>query len=263
MLPWLVTTTLLTAQWYGTPPTSVERVVSLAPSLTETLFAIGAGDRVVAVSRFDDTPPEVHDLPKLGGVDDLNIEAVVALSPDLVVSVQSAALRPTYRRLAAMGIPVVTFDGERISSYKNTVQMLGQITGKEAGARALLRTLEQSLSAERGTPLAGERVLLLVARTPLFAATAASFHGDIIDSLGGTNVLPGPEGYVQLGLESLVALRPSLVIDLSGSEGDTSIPVPLSARWLSFPAAGLKRLGPRLARGVDALVRELMRNEQK
>lgn len=263
MLTWLVTTTLISAQWYGTPPTTVERVVSLAPSLTETLFAIGAGDRVVAVSRFDDRPEEVRDLPMLGGVGELSLEAVLALEPDLVVSVESAALRPTYRQLAALGVAVVTFDGERIDAYRDTVRALGRLTDRQAPARALVASLDQSLSTERGSPLEDERVLILVARKPLFAATDASYHGEIVRSLGGTNVLDGPGGYVQLGLESLVALQPTLVIDLSGAEGDTSSPVPLPARWVALRAVGLERLGPRLASGVDALVRELERSNSK
>ncbi|MEM6731692.1 MAG: helical backbone metal receptor, partial [Myxococcota bacterium] len=225
MLLFLIASACAAPQWYGTPPVAAERIVSLAPSLTESLFAIGAGAKVVGVSRFDDRPAEVAALPKLGAVGELSVESVLALDPDLVVSVKARSLVPAYQRLAQFGVAVVAYDGERIASFHNMLIHLGGLTGRASAAQAISDELRQALERPKKRPLAGLRVLVLVGRQPLFAATDGSYMGEVVRALGGINVLSErTKGFVPLGAESVLALEPALIIDLSGDPSDMRMP---------------------------------------
>ena len=89
--------------WIGSAPEKTQRIVSLAPSLTELVFAMGAGNRIVGVTRFDNYPPEVSKLPKVGGFIDPNIEAVVELKPDLVLALPNSGGRSRVETMARLG----------------------------------------------------------------------------------------------------------------------------------------------------------------
>ncbi|HET6346270.1 MAG TPA: helical backbone metal receptor, partial [Myxococcota bacterium] len=128
------------------PPAPPRRIVSLAPSVTELLFALGAGDSVVGVTRYDDFPPEVNRLPKVGGFIDSDAEAVLALRPDLVVAVRTSGGRGRLDTLTRLGAQVVTVSDGSLDDLWQTLRTLGQRLGRVDAAVALRRRIERELA---------------------------------------------------------------------------------------------------------------------
>ncbi|MEL6759673.1 MAG: helical backbone metal receptor [Myxococcota bacterium] len=244
--------------WYGSAPPTPSRVVSLAPSVTATIVALGATSRLVGVSRFDDPHPELDKLPRFGGTKDLSVEAVLAAQPDLVVSVHSQRLTTTHSRLSRLGVAVVTFDGETIDGFLDSVSTLGNLLDRREEASRLGDELQHALrDGSQRKPLQGETVLIVVSRKPLYAAGPSTYLGEIVRRLGAKNVVADQaRAFVAIGRESVLALGPSVVIDLSG-EPDTPIALARGRRWLISHAHGLRRVGPGLADGLSALVDEI------
>ena len=244
--------------WYGSAPQTASRVVSLAPSITDTIIALGAASRLVGVSRFDAPHPELEKLPRLGGTDDLSLEAVIAARPDLVVSVHSRRLAAAHRRVSQLGVTVVTFDGETIDGFLDSISTLGDVLDRPGEASRLRDELQHALrNGSQQRPLQGETVLIVVSRKPLYAAGPSTYLGEIVRRLGAENVI-ADEGraFVAVGRESVVALRPSVVIDLSG-EPDVPEALAHGRRWLISRARGLRRVGPGLADGLSTLIDEV------
>jgi iron complex transport system substrate-binding protein len=202
------------------PEGGARRIVSLAPSLTETLFAIGAGERVVAVTDLCDVPPAARELPKVGGLtsSNLHLESVVAARPDLVVSVglnQEEAVA-ALRRLGIAVVVVPTDEG--LGEVVAAVRRLGELSGRSAAAEALAGELERRLAAVDGA-LAGlpaaarPRVYFEVWDRPLMTAGPETFLGEIVERAGGANVFADVRGrYVQVSPETVLARDPEVIL---------------------------------------------------
>lgn len=195
------------------------RIVVLAPNLTEIIYALGLGDRVVGVGDYGDHPPEVREEPRLGGLLDPHLEAIVQLAPDLVVLLPSQ--QDTAARLAAVGIESLVVESEdTLEDIYRAVRRVAARCGVPEAGVALVRRLRRELAPR---PLAGApRVLLVVGRPAgtlggLTVAGADTFYDQLLTRLGAVNVAAGSGmRYPQLDLEAVVRAAPQVVVELQG-----------------------------------------------
>ncbi len=253
------------------------RIVSLVPSVTETLFDLGLGERVVGVTRFATYPPAALHKPKVGGYADPSLEAVVALRPDLVFAAADATSAAFVKRLAGLAIPVYVVYPRTLQETVRTIRRIGAVAGVPAAGERLARRLRRAVRrlktarSHRPRP----RVLLCVMLHPLVVAGPETLAGDLIRTVGGRNVVPsGPARYPTWGPEAVLAADPDVII-VSPHPGEKN-PVGFFSRWPMLRAVRtghvvaidpdwVDRPGPRLEWGLNALAAVLSRRapEQK
>lgn len=250
----------------GAPP---RRVVSLAPSLTETVFALGAGDRLVGVTEQCDFPPAAADLPKTGTFLEPNVEAVLALQPDVVLAVPGPANRDEVNLLRSLGVRVEVFDEKGVKGVFATIHRAGEVLGVPDRAASLEQRLRHGMRrvTRRLEGAAPRPVLFLVNREPPIAAGAGTYQDDLIRLAGGTNVAAAAgRGWPRLSLEAILAFDPEVILDGSMNGGDQP-----GRFWSRFPNLravrsgrvhgpvpdALLRPGPRLVEALEALARFL------
>jgi iron complex transport system substrate-binding protein len=195
-----------------------ERIVSLAPSITECLFALGAGDQVKGVTDFCNYPPEARLKPHVGGMINPSIESVVGLEPDLVVLSMEGNIREDFRRLTSFGTPVFVSNPRTLEGIYRSLEALGTLTGKEDSARHLVATLRSREQAIRraagGKPRV--RALLLVSLQPLMCAGNNTFIDELLRAAGGTNLASRARGtYPFYSRENVIADDPGVIIVMS------------------------------------------------
>lgn len=245
----------------GGPPA---RIVSLSPSTTEVLFALGLGERVVGVSRFCDYPEEAKSRAKVGGLVDLNFEAVLALRPDLVVGAENATQSPVQKQLEALGVQTSFPRNESLAEVFSSIRAIGAAAGVAQGADALASSVEAQVLAikaqHEGKPR--PRVLFLVGYRPLVVVGPGTFLDTIITYAGGQNAVTRGPAYPTIDLEGLLALQPEVIIDGSLEEGGdlqgrwgsfSQLPAVRDGRVFAAPSQALLRPGPRIAEGLSAL----------
>ncbi|MDT7602554.1 MAG: cobalamin transport system substrate-binding protein [Acidobacteriota bacterium] len=209
---------------------AAQRIISLSPSTTEVLWGVGAFPRVVAVSDYDDFPPEVKNLPKIGGWSNTNLEQVASLKPDLIVVTQSQS--PMIKdKLDALGVPVVVVPSYTVEDALASITQIGAAVGEEDAAQKLLAETRAKLDAVRSATqnLKRPRVLCIVDRVPgtlrgLYAASEGSFLVQLIEIAGGDSIAPrAASGFGQIGKEAIVTLDPDIIIDMAQSAKDSKL----------------------------------------
>jgi iron complex transport system substrate-binding protein len=188
-----------------------QRVVSLLPSLTESVCALGACARLVGVDTYSNYPASVRALPKLGGLDDVNIEALVALKPDVVLAAPSSRVA---ERLRALGVAVVTLDAKSYADVRRVLQKLGEVLDTP-GADKLWTQLEKRVAAAAQSMPArtlGVKVYYEVASGP-YAAGPSSYMGELLDRLGARNIIPATLGpFPKISPEFVVRANPQVIL---------------------------------------------------
>lgn len=194
---------------FTAPP---QRIVTLLPSLTESVCALGACARLVGVDRYSNWPAEVKALPRLGGLDDAQIERIVALKPDVVLAAPSTRVT---QRLESLGLKVVVLDSKTHADVQRTLTLLGRLLAAPEQAERIAATIEQDLqrAALRVPPaLRGQRVYFEVASAP-YAAGAGSFIGETLTRLGMANAVPAELGpFPKLNPEYVVKAQPDVIM---------------------------------------------------
>ena len=245
------------------------RIVSLNPSLTAILVALGAANLLVGIDDFSaQQQPALSALPTVGGLYDPSLEAVVALRPDLVVLVPSAAQRDFRARLESLGVSVLALSPLSCEEVLASIETLGARTGRAAAAHARVAAIEaERARVERaavGRPR--PRTVLVLQREPLFVVGGGSFIDDMMRSAGAQNVgAEFSEPYPRASLEWLVAARPEVILDASSEPGT---PWEFWSRWPSIPAVERGRVialapgvvtlpGPQLDRALRVLAEAL------
>jgi iron complex transport system substrate-binding protein len=208
-----------------------QRIVSLAPSLTETLFALGLGDRVVGVTRYCAFPPEVLPVPKVGGHLDPNFEAIVSLEPDLVVVIPSS--NESRLRLESFGIRVLEVDQHDVESVLESVSAVAEACGVPERGTALRVELESRLAKVVAAVAAAPRPRAVVvvghqvgegAVRSVWAAGRDTFYDGVLQIAGGVNAVSGGLArYPELSREGLSALDPDVVLDVIGGVEDRDL----------------------------------------
>lgn len=214
-------------------PAHSTRIVSLAPNTTEILFAIGAGDRVVGVTRYCDFPAEAAQLPKVGGLVDPNAEAIIALKPDLVVGVTSAGDPAIARTLGAAGIAYTFIRMESLDETYTGIRRIGELVGRQTAANALADDLSDRLVEVGKGQSVKPSVLMVFGRKPIVAAGPGTFAHDLLTRAGGRNAISeSSQPWPTLDIEQVMKLDPDRILDMSMVEEGTD------AFWEDIP--GLK-----------------------
>ncbi|MBS0446277.1 MAG: ABC transporter substrate-binding protein [Proteobacteria bacterium] len=245
-------------------PTAPQRIVSLAPALTESVCALGGCDRLVGVDRYSNAPASVRGLPRLGGLDDALIEAMVALHPDVVLAAPAAR---AVERLEALGIPVVALQSRNQADVQRDLAVLARLLDRPARAESLWAEIEAQIAAASArvpVDLRGQRIYFEVDTGP-YAAGADSFIGEILARLHMRNALPAELGpFPKLNPEYVVRLQPDIVMasqaelaEMRTRPGWSALRALRDGRSCGFPTEtydALVRPGPRMgvAAGVIA-----------
>jgi iron complex transport system substrate-binding protein len=245
----------------------VHRVVSLGPSTTESLFAIGAGDRVVGRSRYCDWPPEATRLPVVGGLE-VDLEAGLQLRPDWVVGPDGGASQRFGERLRGYGIATFFPTIESLASIDGLLVSLGDRTGCGTNARGLVAELDaRELEIARSVATdAKPRVLMVVGTAPVVAAGPKTFADDLLRYAGAINVVTAGPRWPVLSVEQIMLFDPDLVLDASWGEGGAAAISPRAQGWGALRAVRMGRVfplqdpralrpGPRIAEGLAVVAR--------
>jgi iron complex transport system substrate-binding protein len=236
MMP-LLALVILTADAAAAMPKPM-RIVSLAPSLTETIFALGAGADVVGVSQYTDYPPQAASLPKVGTFLTPNIEAIVALRPNLIIGPATSADQREIHALRAMGYPVLMVDDNSIAGVEESIERIGARIGKARQAHRLvlrigaaIATIEMQLKHAPRT-----RVLMVVGHQPIVAVGRGNYLNELIKLAHGDNIAQmTAQQWPRLSLEYIIAARPQVILD--GQMGsDASSPDGFWSHYPTIPA---------------------------
>ncbi len=244
-------------------PVPPQRVVSLVPSLTETVCALQACSRLVGVDRFSSFPASVRALPQLGGLEDTQIERLVALKPDLVLAAGSSR---AVDRLEALGLRVVALEPKSLQDTERVILQVARALGDAAAGPALWQAMQRRIDAAAArvpAALRGQKVYFEVASAP-YAAGEASFVGETLARLGLGNVVPAALGpFPKLNPEFVVRAQPDIVMatqralaEMPSRPGWATLRALRDGRHCGFEREAwdtLVRPGPRLAEGAERL----------
>ena len=245
------------------PRPSPRRVVALAPSLTEIVFALGAGDTLVGVSEYSDYPEAARKIPRVGGLE-VDPEKVAALSPDLVLAIAEGRGRASVSALEGAGIPVAVLPSGSLDAVLEDIQAVGERLGRRTQAEELVDRLSRRRRAVReSAPKNGPRTLLLVWPDPPQAAGGGTFLNDVLTETGARNLVGDRSGWPVLSAEYLATAPVDLLVvpeseqtkgayERAFREGPLSRGPVSRTRVLRLDESALTRPGPRV---FDALER--------
>ena len=205
-----------------------ERIISLAPSNTEILFALGLEDRVVAVTDYCNYPPEVQEKPRVGGFTTTNIEKVVAYSPDLILAaqIQEKKIIPV---LEGKGLTIVALDPKTLDEVLESITLVGEVTGKKEEASRLVAGMRNRIKAVTdktdSLPEAQRlRVFYITWHDPLMTPGSGTRHNELIRMAGGTNIAQDLTGYAAISLEAIIEANPQVIIAGVGMGSGEDLP---------------------------------------
>lgn len=250
-----------------------ERIVSLAPSNTEILFALGAGSQIVGVTDYCDYPTEVERLPKIGGFSDPSLELIVSMQPDLVVAARLNPLQ-ALEGLRRFEIPVFVLAPSTLEGTLRAIRQAGCLIGKGGEASRVTQQLEARIEAVRSvvssiSPRDRPRVVWGRLEAPFYSAGPGSFIHDLIRTAGGRNIIESEATWPQIGLETVVYRNPDVIIAnlesprrlqeeiarLRKTSGWMTINAVKTGRIYHVSLDVLGRPGPRLVDGLELLAR--------
>ncbi len=257
-------------------PQPVRRIVSLAPSVTETLFALGAGDRVVGDTNFCDYPPQAKQKTHIGGPVSPSIEAIAALHPDLVVASREINRLDSVHSLERLGIAVYATDPRNVEQVLSSTERLGELLGAREAANLLTANLRRRLS-ELGQRLAGlppKNVLMVVWLDPLMSVGRNAFLSDALRRAGAHSVIDSPQSWPTIDLEQVVRLQPEYLIfsndnaqqvqrdlaEVQERPGWRRLDAVRNRRFIVLSEA-ISHPSPRLVDGIEQLARALHPSE--
>jgi iron complex transport system substrate-binding protein len=244
--------------WLGAEPAAPpRRIVTLAPSLTELVFALGEGGRVVGVTRYDDLP-EAKALPRVGGFNDPSAEAVLALKPDAIFTPPSPGNRGPVEALARLGVSVLVLPLDTVADVLAAIETAGRALGARERATHVRARIERERERVRGEARGRARVkaALLVGAEPLVAAGPTSYAGELLADAGAENVAKGEVPFPMLSAESLLTSAPEVILVAPGMGAELRVPG-LRARVVTLPSDAVLRPGPRIVQALEELQRAL------
>ena len=247
---------------------SIERIVSLAPNLTELAFAAGAGARVVGTVEYSNEPAGAREIPRIGDAFRVDIERILALRPDLVLAWSSGTPRPTIERLRALGLDVREFETQRLSDVPRVVRELGALAGTEREAVQIADRFDAQIAelSRRYRDKAPLRVFLQVSTRPLYTVNGRQIMSELLTLCGGRNVFADLNQLApQVGLEAVIARNPDVIVITDDAEPTAKeswskwrqVEAVRTGNVYVLPADDLTRATTRLAQGADDLCRVL------
>ncbi len=255
------------------PPTQAGRIISMAPNLTEILFMLGKGKKIVGVTIDSDYPPAAAKIPKVGTFWQPNIEAVISARPDLVITLGFEQQRNLAQRLKRIGYNSLTLNIEKVSGLFDAIEKIGAATAAQSQANLLVSHIKKKLdelcaSVDRDDRV---RVLYVIQRQPLRVAGRDTFINEMIESAGGENAIgPTVHKYPPIGAEQVYACRADVIIEPAMGQKDPAaqqnsafeywsrfknVPAVANKRIYVINGDTVSRLGPRLYQGVETIAR--------
>lgn len=252
-------------------PSEPKRIVSLAPNITEILFALGLGDRIVGVTNFCNYPKEALSKPKVGMLLNPDIEKILSLKPDLVVWLSEGDNKPAFEKLEKTGINLYIIAPKDISSLVKSINRLGDICRKEKEADVLVKSIEERLKniAAKVDKLGKPRTLFLLDINTPVTASIGSFPDEMIRIAGGTNVIKTTYSkYPRIGWEEIARSSPDVIIVAKHTEETeksfrmfkrepavTATPASQKGRVHLIDGDIVSRMSPRTMDGVEEFAR--------
>ena len=244
-----------------------ERIVSLAPSITETLFYIGAGDKLIGVTKWADFPPAVENITKVGGYGKYaNLEIIASLQPDLIIADDySLSILDQLERIA----PVVIVAPKNIEEIYQKIELLGKITNREEGARAVIAEMRGRVSYVTSMVVGRPRprVLFITWWNPLYVPGNGTFQDDLIRLAGGENIFADVNGWAQVSIEQVLERNPEIIIlsahagispeELCNTELANTDALRNGRVYVISDDNTVSRPGPRIVHGLEEMARYL------
>ena len=253
-------------------PADVRRIVSLAPNLTETIYALGAQDRLVGVTNYCDYPPDALKKTKIGTALNPSLEAIVGLKPDLVLATTAIDRLETVQSLERLGISVYATDPHTVEEILVSIRNVGDVIGSPQPGEALAASLASRLARLKNR-LAGsapKRILFVVWETPLITMGKNTFLADAVRWAGGESVFQLTQNWPPVSLEEAVRLQPDALVFASGDPRNSEKELRnlrAAPGWRAMHAVeqgkiitvsdAIARPGPRLIDAVEELARAL------
>jgi len=251
-------------------PDDPQRVVALAPSVTEIIFALKQEKRLAGVTRFSDYPPQAQQLPKVGSYIQLDLEKIVALKPDLCIAIKDGNPIDVISRLEDLGVPVYAVNPTNLNSVMEAIRNIGKLLRIEAQAETLITEMEKRI--DRIKKLSAEiphkpGVFFQIGISPIVAVGKDSFLHELILTAGARNLSEGDVPYPRFSQEQVLALSPEIIIITSMARGEIFQQVKKDwEKWPDLPAVKngqihivdsdvLDRPGPRMVEGLEYLFR--------
>ena len=249
------------------------RIISMAPSLTETIYALGLGSRVVGVTSFCNYPPEARGKEKIGGFSNPNLEKIVSLKPDLILATLDGNRKEVIDKLKELGLTVNVTNPRNIEEILSSIIRIGQATYRQKRAEELVgsmrRRIETVVKSVKG--LRKPPVLFIYGEDPLIAAGPGTFANDLIRLAGGRNISGDSRiPYPKYNFEEILIKKPELIfISSMGTTGKA--PAKIIERWKKWPSIPaitkeqvylingdlIDRPGPRIVEGLEILARRI------
>ena len=251
-------------------PNEPQRIVALAPNITEIIFALGQKHRLKGVTRFSDFPPEAAKLPKVGSYVYLDLEKIVALKPDLCIAIKDGNPKLVAQRLESLKIPVYAVDPRNLDTIMDTIIEIGKLLGADEKANILVRDMRSRIQRVKSLiAKASHRpgVFFQIGISPIVSIGTPTFIHELIVLAGGTNLAAGPIPYPRFSREQVLALSPEIIIITSMARAAVFEQVKAEwMRWPNLPAVRNRRIfledsnlfdrpTPRLVGGLELLVR--------
>ncbi len=253
-------------------PQPVQRIVSLAPSLTETIYALGLQDRLVGDTDFCDYPPDAQKKPKVGGAINPSLEQIVALRPDLVLVTKSLNLLETVHALDSLGISSYGTDPHTVQDIISSTQRLAEVLGVPGVGSTLSADLERHLADLRQhlNEVPSRRVLFIVWSDPLISVGKGTFIADALRLAGATSIVDSAQDWPHMSLEEVVRLQPDFLVfaETHSDSGKNQFDV-IAERpgWRGLDAVrnrrfavisdAVNRPAPRIVSAIEDLARQL------
>jgi iron complex transport system substrate-binding protein len=245
-------------------PYELRRIISLAPSVTEVLFALGAGERVIGVTSYCNYPMEALAVEKVGDTQKPNLERIIALKPDLVIVSTGSQLEQFVRKLEQHAVPVYICDPRDINGVIGSIERLGDLLAVSENGRELARALRQRIDILEAqvSSAARPRVFFMIASSPLMSIGGGTFVDDLIKRAGGISITANEQSeYPQYSLETAIARKPEVIFFQTGEPLESfperlkQTPAYASSRVHQIDDDLLLRPGPRIIDGLEQMAR--------
>lgn len=250
--------------------TEPQRIVSLAPGHTETLYALGLGDRVVGVTAYCNYPPEAAEKPKVGDFSGVSLESVVGLDADLVLA-STLQMGDVVPALQEHGIVVVVATPATVMEVLETIDLIGQLTGRQEAAQALTADMQGRIDAvQQAVQGAPPPRVFWELGAELYTVGPGSFVDDLITMAGGENVAADSDSpWPQLSVEAIVLKDPEVIVLADHNYGETAEMLKERPGWAEIDAVRkgrvieitdddiVSRPGPRIVDGLEFLAQAL------
>lgn len=220
-----------------TVPVDPQRIVALAPSITEIIFALEQHSRLKGVSRFSDYPPAAKHYPKVGSYVHLDVERIVALQPDICIGVKDGNPLLVVRKLDSMNIPFFAVDPKDLESVMNSIAAIGDLLGASVKAQTIVADMRRRIdTVKHKTSHAGRKpsVFVQIGISPIVSVGNATFMNELITLAHGTNVAAGNNPYPRFSREQVISLAPEVMVIASMARATVFEQV--KAQWMQWPA---------------------------